>query len=734
MLRNILLLLALCVIPLFGMTQGNADPYIKEADRHFAQMAYARAIDGYLAATELGAVNEHVTKRLAECYMRLGRSDKAEKWYEMVVKFLNREPREMYNYAEALKSNGKYVEAEEWMDRYLAVTAPEGAPRRSNLNGFARKFLATQDRFIVRPVSVNTPFSDFGTAWLGADHVVFSSARHVTTGIERRAAWNDQPFLDLFVAEVTPNGDLINAHPLEGAVNTKMHEGPATASANGDVLWFTRNTYHGGRAQRSAEGISRLAIYKAYAQGGSWGRVEQFLYNNSEISVGHPALSPDGKRLFFVSDMPGGHGGTDIYMCVDQGGQWGEPVNLGTAINTPFNESFPFVGADGTLFFSSNGHPGLGGLDILAAKYLGLDEFAPPMNLGAPVNGTADDFGLIIDKANRRGFFSSNRDGGSGDDDIYAFEMLAPLDQRFLVTGLVIDDDNGSPLIELEVKLLDKKGLVLATTTTDVRGEYTFPVEKDREYQLKAEMKGRYPGIQHLSTDRIEQQQILTRDIHLVANAGIWLRGTVRYMDAPGFVDDVNVTVVNLSSFFSESFKTDDGGDLSIRMQSNEEFEVLLEKPGYYSMSIPVSTIGMREGIIDLNEVRDLSLEPMVVGTPAPFKHVRWGKNDVKLDPIARTELDAFAERLNVNPGVKMEIAVHSDAREGTDAAKLDQRRAEAIVDHLVAKGVARDRLVAKGYGISKLKNHCAPGVTCTEAEHAQNRRVEYSVLSITQE
>jgi len=734
MMRTLLFVCTLLLLATGALAQGNAAPYIREADRHFEQMAYARAIEGYKVATELGAVNEHVTKRLAECYMRLGQSDQAEKWYAMVVKFLNREPQEMYNYAEALKSNGKYVEAEEWMDRYLAATATEGSPKRSNINGFARNFMATPDRFIVRPTSVNTSFTDFGAAWLGNDRVVFSSSRNVTTGIERRAAWNDQPFLDLFLADVTPNGDLVNARPLEGAVNTKLHEGPATASANGDVLWFTRNGYYNGRSQKSSTGVTRLGIYKAYANGGSYGRVEQFLYNNSEISVGHPALSPDGRRLFFVSDMPGGYGGTDIYMCTDQGGQWGEPVNLGSIINTPYNESFPFIAADGTLYFSSNGHPGLGGMDILAAKYLGLDEFAPPLNLGAPVNGTRDDFAFILDKAGKRGFFSSNRDGGAGDDDIYAFEMLAPLDQRFLVTGIVIDDDNASPLVELEVKLLDKKGLVLATTTTDARGEYTFPVDKDKEYQLKAEMKGRYPGIQHLSTDRIELQQIITRDIHLVANAGIWLRGAIRNKDAPGFVEGVTVSVVNLSSFFSENFLTGESGDFSIRLQSNEEFEVLLEKPGYFSMSIPVSTIGMREGIIDLNEVRDLSFEEMTVGSPSPFKYIRWAKNESKLDPIARTELDAFAERLNVNPSISVEVAVHSDARDGADAARIDQRRADAIVEYLASKGVKRDRMVAKGYGFAKLKNHCALGVTCSEEEHAENRRVEYTVTTIKQQ
>lgn len=727
--RSLLLLTSVLML-MTGRAQGNADAYINMADRHFQQMAYARAIEGYTTATELGAVNEHVTKRLAECHMKLGNSEEAERWYAMVVKFLNREPSDLYNYAEALKGNGKYAEAEEWMDRYLATTG-EGAPKRSNINGFARKFTADQDRFAVRPASINTPFSDFGTTWLGPDLVAFSSSRNTTVGIERRAAWNDQPFLDLFVARVSPGGDLTDPIAMEGQVNSKLHEGPATASATGDVIWFTRNGYFNGRAQRSASGVNRLAIYKAYRKGSGWSDVEQFLYNNSEISVGHPALSPDGKRLFFVSDMPGGYGGTDIYMCRDLGGQWGEPENLGSSINSPHSEVFPFIGADGTLYFSSTGHPGLGGLDIFAASYLGLDEFAAPINVGAPVNGSKDDFAFIIDKSGKRGYFSSNRPGGQGDDDIYVFEMLAPLTQRYLVTGLVIDDESASPLIDLEVRLMDKDGGVISTTVTDVRGEFSFPVEKNKEYLLRAEMKGRYPGEQHVSTERIEEQQILTRDIHLVPNAGIWLRGTARHKDRPGFVEGVTITVVNTSSFFSETFTTGESGDFSIRLQSNEEFEVLLEKQGYYSMSLPVSTIGMKEGLILLNDVRDISFEAIEVGTPIAFKHIRWAKDDVRLDPIARTELDAFAERLNVNPQVNVEVGVHSDARDGADAARMDQRRADAILEYLVGRGVKRDRLTARGYGISRLKNHCAPGVTCTEAEHAQNRRVEYVVTQV---
>jgi tetratricopeptide (TPR) repeat protein len=727
-LRSILPLLVL-LASTTSQAQGGADAHTRFADRYYQKMAYRKAADEYLLAADQGAVNEHVTKRLADCYMKLSDTEHAEVWYAQAVKFLNREPIDMLNYSLALKGNAKYAEAEEWMDRYLATTRPEGEPLRSNITDFANKFTQGMDRFTIRSVSTNTPYSDLGATWSGPTEVIFASSRNVRVGVKREAAWNGQPFLDLYRADRSANGDLIHARPVEGSVNTSEHEGPATCSRSGDVMWFTRTN-----AERSKNGVHRLSILKAVRNGDRMSGVEPFLYNNTECSVGHPALSPDGSVLIFVSDMPGGQGGADLYMCRDMGGRWGEPENLGPSINTALNEVFPFVGPDGTLYFASNGHPGLGGLDIQAAPRAADGTYPMVINVGAPVNGPKDDFGFLIDQAGRSGYFTSDRPGGVGDDDLYAFEMHYPLEQRFLCTGVVFDDEDASPLIDVEVQLLDKAGAVLESGRTNGKGKFSFSVQKDQEYRLVARMKGRYDGDAYLSTENIEQQQIISRDIHLIPDAGIWLRGAVRYADRLGFVEGVIVSVVNLSSFQSDVRTTGPGGDVSFRLQPNEEFEVLLERTGFFSVSIPVNTMGMTQGVIDLNTMPGMEMEEVRVGQPVLLRFMRWTGNGTTLDPVAKTELDGLAQRMLVNPGSRFEVGVHEDARISADAAKkLTEKRADVILQYLRAKGVPKDRLVAKGLGNSRPINHCEVGVKCSDLEHAENRRVEYTVTGDAQ-
>ena len=212
----------------------------------------------------------------------------------------------------------------------------------------------------------------------------------------------------------------------------------------------------------------------------------------------------------------------------------------------------------------------------------------------------------------------------------------------------------------------------------------------------------------------------------------MWLRGAVGEKGKLGFVDGAAVTVVNLESFYSETEPTGAGGDIDMRLQSNEEFEVIIEKAGYFSMSIPVSTIGMKQGIIDLNATRQLELEPIVLDRPIALKYIRWANNSATLDAQARTELDALAERLKVNPAVSIEIGVHSDARgEAEDLLRITQLRADAIATYLRGKSINKDRIRSRGFGATRLLNHCVPGVQCSEEEHAANRRNEYTVISV---
>lgn len=721
----LVLLLLTQAVP--ATAQGNAEAHTRMADRYFQKMAYAQAKEEYRIAADLGAVNEHVVKRLAECSMKLGDTRDGEFWYAQVVKYLNREPIDLYMYAQALKGNGKYEEAEEWMDRYLAIAGAEGEPRKSNIVDFAKKFTSDMDRFTVMNVGINTSTNDMAATWDGPDRVVFCSARDTTVGIQRRAAWNNESFLDLYSARRQPNGDLIDAKAVQGNVNSKFHDGPAVVAPDGS-LWYTRTS-----SVKSKNGVQRLSILHAQRDGDGWKGSEPFMYNNPECSVGHPAISSDGRWFFFVSDMPGGYGGTDIYVCENRGGQWGEPRNLGPGVNTARNEVFPFMAADGTLYFSSSGLPGLGGLDVFAAKPGANGEFAFAMNVGAPVNGPKDDFAFVIDPAGLSGYFTSNRPGGAGGDDVYAFTMHRPLEQHFLCTGTVVDDDNAQPVADAEVELLDAKGGVVASTRSDASGRYSFPVQENMAYAVRARLPGHYDGIVHLSTEDIRQQQIVARDVHLVPDAGIWLRGAAQYKEQLGYMEGVKVSVVNLTSFFSDVQTTGPGGDFLFRLQPNEQFEAVLEKPEYFSVSVPVSTMGVKRGVLELGGDEQLSMERVEVGKRLPLKYVKWTADGAGLSPQAKAELDQLADRIQVNPTLLMEVGVHANTRLAADAAmKQTQARAKAIEDHMRSKGIRKDRLTVRAYGITKPLNPCGPGVECTDAQNAENERAEYSVTGVT--
>jgi len=359
----------------------------------------------------------------------------------------------------------------------------------------------TSGKYTVKNIYVNTEYADFGTTYFGKDSIVFSSPTK-KKGIIRNV-WkpNAQPYLDLYVGAIDSDGEIIGKHRIEGNANTKFHEAVVTFTKDMKTVYYTGNNNYDNVVKNDTTGTLRLQLYKGKVGGdGAWTDIEKLPFNNDDYSTGHPALSPDGKKLYFVSDRPGSMGGTDIYVVdIKSDGTYSEPKNLGKNINTKGKELFPFITADNILYYSSDGQYGSGGLDIFANKIYNTT-VSRPLNLGEPINSVNDDFAFIM--RDGKGYFSSSRDGGAGGDDIYGFlinEALA-IDCTQEVKGTVKNPADQKVLADVAVQLLDKDGKVVDTAKTDAMGTYNFKVKCDSKYTITAAKDGFQNDEQSLTT------------------------------------------------------------------------------------------------------------------------------------------------------------------------------------------------------------------------------------------
>ena len=353
--------------------------------------------------------------------------EKAYEWYDILYKNYGKEMSadNMFKYAHSLKGTGKYGRAKRLMrlyNRKEGELAGSDKTTASSYESVLDKILDTEQDYELKNLAINSKYSEFAPMFLDSNQVVFSSSQDSSFFNSRRYKWNDQPFLDLYVAKINEESqDLKEAIKFSKKLNTKYHEASITFSPDNSTLYFTRNNY-GKKLRRDEKGINNLKIYKSRKVGLKWTEAVEVPFNSNDYSTGHPALSPDGKQLYFVSDMPGSIGETDIFVVdVLDDGSFSEPRNLGPGINTEKREMFPFFNGD-KLYFSSDGHTGLGGLDVFESAYDAEQGFGEVVNLGKPINSNKDDFSYIVNEESQKGFFASNRDGGKGDDDIYSFK------------------------------------------------------------------------------------------------------------------------------------------------------------------------------------------------------------------------------------------------------------------------------------------------------------------------
>ncbi len=481
----------------------------KQGDKYSFNFSYEKAIDSYTSADKLSLEGQ---RKLAESYTLIGENEKAAAIYLVLVESPSGVlPIDYYNYSMILRSNGKYTEANKWMDKFVYLNPYD--LRAKSYTDTKSKFdslLKDENKYKIEHLTVNTNAGDFGTSYFG-NKIVFASTRAKSKAFKRKFNWNGKPFLDIYVSEVD-GSQLKNAENFSKKLNGKMHDGPASFSNNGTFMAFTRNHYH----DKSKDKIVELQIWFSSFKDDKWLEPVPFSLNNSGYSVGHPFLTADGKTMYFICNMPGGFGGADIYKVKkSDNGEWEKPENLGNKINTEGDEVFPFlIESNGTLCFSSNGHYGLGGLDIFTCKIKG-SEVGPVKNAGFPMNTQYDDFALIMDSTSNKGYFSSNRIGGSGDDDIYSISVLKVLEIRKKLIGIA-KDGTGKSIPNTFISLLDSKNMVIDTLTTKDNGAYVFFVESDKAFILSGKKSGYKDGVSQANSNG--KDSIIVMDVVLLKN------------------------------------------------------------------------------------------------------------------------------------------------------------------------------------------------------------------------
>lgn len=442
----------------------------KKADRLYNDLAYFEAVEVYKELIENDYNTVSNKQKLADTYLQLRSPENAVFYYEDIINEPDISPEYYYKYAQALRGVKRYDESREWVEKYLASNGKSQAAQ----NMLDEGELGTSTTYKLEEVGFNSQFSDFGVFERGGK-MYFVSARAQGVPVKKRVySWTGEPFLDIYQVNAQTN----EISPLPGEVNTKLHDGPAIISPDGNTMYFTRNNYVNNReGKRDKNATNHLKIYKATLNGNTWGNVVELPINSNEYSVGHPSLSADGNTLYFTSDMPGGFGGTDIYKVEISGESFSEPENLGQNINTEQDESFPFVDDDGMLFFSSNGNGGLGLFDIFRVNLNG--DMAKVENLGDPINSNLDDFAFFKSVGENTGYISSNR---AGNDNVYSFNQLNPL----VLKGKVTDAVNNEPIGSATIRIFDEDGNQLSFLETDEDGNYQSEVQRNMELPLEA--------------------------------------------------------------------------------------------------------------------------------------------------------------------------------------------------------------------------------------------------------
>lgn len=668
--RHILILLLL----ISGSSNAQSQDKLM-AKRYFERTFYSEAMPLYERLFEKEHSLETV-RNLADSYYFTGDFAKARPLYKLLLwQYAAQIDQDAYTfrYVNTLKAEGDYKTADDVQRKFLVETGQtERAARFEKDVETLENISAIGPRYVIRNLPLNTKYSEFGVSKIG-DTLVFAGVKRPFQLLDRKFKWNDERYLDLL--KVITADDTV-AVGFSKAITTELHEASAVFTADGKTMYFTRNFTKNGKRGKNDKKVTVVQLYKAAYQDGSWKEVTALPFNSPDFSVEHPALSADGKTLYFASDRPGGYGSFDLWSVSVSPDGYGEPVNLGPAINTDKREQFPFASADGKLYFSSDGHHGYGALDVFVSDGKGV------FNVGLPVNSGYDDFAFSIDSSTLEGFFASNRPGGKGSDDIYSLKETLPLvieGCMQVIAGVVTDKDTGLTLDRAQVILYADAAHTepFETVLTAADGAFRFRVPCERTYVVTA-------------TKEAYSKEARTLQLKKVR----------------GKVNDASMALRSDAALEQERIAAEE----TKRRQEAEK---------------------KKQRIADIKATEKDVVEDrgrLVIKTdPIYFDYDLWY---IRKD--SRPILDRVVDLMKKYPEMVVEIGSHTDVR-GTIRynKELSSKRAASTLDYILEHGIPASRISAKGYGESQPILRCVPDDACSEEQHELNRRSEFVIRNL---
>ncbi len=597
--------------------------------------------------------------------------------------------------------------------------------------------------------AINTKYLEFSPMFYDSGIVYVSSRPGAKRKFDKEI---DEAFFTLRFCEVDSNGIYSNDDLFSYNLKLKNHFGPCAFSIDENTMFLSRNKKGVVKRHDKEENVNTFGIYIYKYKNGFWKLDSEFPLNSNTYNVFHPTWDEANKKLIFASDMPGGYGKTDLYSIKYVNGRWIELMNLGSTVNTDKKEAFPFIYDSKYLFYASDADGGKGGFDLYVS-YKAEDKYLPKINLGDKFNSENDDFGLILSPDALDGYFTSNRQGGKGKDDLYRFSCNKSVFRVFntYYTVNVSDNNTGEKIDNAKItfskyKLVAKESPKIAK----IKG-----IEKEIIYTIDPSTIVESSPIY---TDKNGNSQVKLSAgsyiVKVVKNGFIPYSSVVNTEKNSRFFDiKLKPSVKDRFVFaFLDSETKKPIKDIKIELEGGDSIDLLNEKGGKYILSLlrgnRIKMIAGAEGYINKELIIEYGITPgnfdilmdkvkkyvkylpTTTGEIMILKDILYKYDSDKLTRKAKKELDKLVNHLKSHPKLEIELSSYTDSRGRRDYnQKLSERRSQSVKKYLIRKGIAKKRIKAVGYGESRLKNHCSDGVKCSDTEHAVNRRTEVKVL-----